>query len=512
MVGKGICMIKKWITLAVLWTGICLAVPDAVYAGGQDNLGEAAAQAGEADGGETQDKSYKAKEAGKNAQGQKIILDPLWEYNKAGKAYRLVKSKNAEGAATYFTSRDGVIQLGRLPGYYYAFNGKGDMVTGHRTVNNVRYYFTPRAKASKTDAAVAPDRTTLGMAVKDLWVRADKSWLYFNKVGQQAKGKTGLQKINGAYYHLDKNAIPSADKWIKKSNGAWWYFGKDGKYNSTKIGHRKINGSYYYLKKSGIPYKNCFRTVNNKRYYYGKTGGRASYKGWKTIDNKKYYFTGGHYLKAMPGWQKINGKWYYFGPKGKMYAKRWADLGGKRYYLKANGQMASGWSKISGTYYYFNSSGALERSTIAKKGKKYYFVTPQGTKGADILDGVGVNAAMSSGAKLQTCFNYVVRNCRYANGQTWPPRGWEPYHAYKMLTTRMGNCYDFAAAFCYLAKAVGYEGMICISGQCAAAGGGYTPHSWCELNGMVFDPEITYANGYYLFNVTYGSLPFTYIR
>lgn len=499
-------MIKKWIALAVLW-GVCLAAPTAVFAGGQDRPDGLTVRAEE-----TADRSYQAVEAGKNAQGQKIILDPLWEYNKASKTYRLVKSKNAVGAATYFTIKDGVLQLGKRPGCYYAFDTRGDMITTYRVVNGVRYHFTPKAKAARTTASVAPARTTLGMAMKNCWVKVDKRWFYFNNVGQQVKGKTGLQKINGAYYYLNGYSIPFADKWVKKSNGAWWYFGKNGKYNSAKIGHRKIGGSYYYLKKNGIPYKKCFKKVNGKRYYYGTTGKRAEYTGWKTVNKKKYHFSSGHYVEIKPGWQTIDGKQYYFGPKGKMYAKRWATIDGRQYYFKAGGKMAVGWAKIDGTYYYFNSSGLLDRSTIAKKGNDYYFVTPQGTKGANILDGVGVNAAMSNGTKLQTCFNYVVRNCRYAGGQVWPPRGWEPYHAYKMLTTRMGNCYDFAAAFCYLAKAVGYEGMICIAGQCASASGGFTPHSWCEFNGRVFDPEITYANGYYLFNVSYGSLPFAYIR
>ena len=507
-------MIKKWSILTVLWTAICLAAPTAVLAGGQTAPGGIVLQeeTGDIGGEETEDKSYQATEAGTNAQGQKIILDPLWEYNEAGRGYRLVKSKDPQGTPTYYTLSDGVLQLGRTAGYYYAFDAKGDMVTGSRSINGIRYYFTPREKAARTDAAVAADGTTIGMAVRSCWVKVDKSWYYFNNAGQRAVGKTGLQKISDAYYHLNSGGVPSTDKWVKKSDGAWWYFGKNGKYNSAKTGSQKIGNDHYYLKKNGIPYKKCFRTVNKRRYYYKASGKRASYTGWKTVNEKKYYFNNKHYVMVKSGWQTISGKRYYFGPKGKMYAKKWASIGGKRYYFKKNGQMAAGWTKVDKTYYYFTGAGTLDRSTIAKQGKDYYFVTPQGTRGANILNGVGVTAAMSNGAKLQTCFNYVIRNCRYAGGTVWPPQGWEPYHAYKMLTIRRGNCYDFAAAFCYLAKAVGYEGMICIRGQCASASGGLTPHSWCEYGGRVFDPEISYANGYYLFNVSYGSLPFAYVR
>lgn len=524
-------MREKWIAWVVL-CGLCLAVPTAVSAKGQNAL-YAEQQADEAikaveavraahmeaafAGTEETDDTDKAAEPYQavesiNAQNNKVIANPLWEYSEAGKTYRLVKIRTAEGQTAYYTLQDGVLQLGSEPGYYYLFDAQGDMVTDTMVVDGVRYYFTPRSQAVRDTGSVTPDQTTVGMAMRDCWVKIDSSWCWFNSTGQQELAKIGLQKINGSYYYLNKSSIPYTNQWIWQGNGAWWYFGKDGKYNSSLVNSRKINGAYYYLDKKGIPYKNCFKTVNKKKYYYGASGKRAGYTGWKSIGKIQYYFNQKHYVVKKTGWQTIHGKSYYFSKKGVMYAKRWAKISGKQYYFKANGRMAASWTKINGTYYCFTKSGTLDRSTIAKQGENYYFVTAQGTRGSNILNGVGVTGAMASSAKLRTCFNYVVNNCRYMGGPVWPARGWEPYHAYKMLTTKRGNCYDFAAAFCYLAKAVGYEGMICISGQCASASGGYTPHSWCEYGGVVYDPEISYANGLYLFGVSYGNLPFEYIR
>ncbi len=534
-------MIKKWIACLALYGMCSIAAPALALAESQNDAHlleiQAAADAG---GGETQEPDnpgssdnpenpddpgkpdepvkpdpdrliYQAKE-GKNAQGLTIIENPLWETDKAKKTYRLLKTKTARGEITYYKSTDGVVQLGVKDGAYYLFDKNGNIRTGSLVVDKARYYFTPKSKSVKAKAAYTPNGSNWGRAVKNAWRKVGRSWYYFNSIGRHARSKKGLQKINGAYYYLDSRFVPCASKWVKQKNGAWQYFNKNGKYNSKRIGSQKIGGSYYFLNKKGIPYKKCFKTVKGKRYYYLSSGKRANYTGWKTINKKKCYFSEKHYLEVKPGWQLIDGKYYYFGPKGGMATKKWATIGGKRYYFRSNGQMATGWAKIGGTYYYFNGSGTLDGSAIAKQGANYYFVTPQGTRGANILDGVGVNAAMNSGTKLQVCFNYVVRNCGYMGGAVWPPRGWEPYHAYKMLTTHYGNCYDFAAAFCYLAKAVGYESMICISGQCASASGGLTPHSWCEFNGMVFDPEISYANGLYLFNVSYGNLPFAYVR
>ncbi len=491
----------------LLW-GFCLAAPAAVSAGAQNPYVEIQEEGtGQTEG----NVPYESQES-TNAQGNKVIADPLWEYQEITRTYRLVKTRTSEGQTTYYDQQDGVLQLGTVPGYYYLFDAKGDMVTGPRTVDGVGYYFTPQSRAVADKADVTPDSTTLGRAVRNSWVKIDSSWRWFNSLGRQDLSKTGLQKINGSYYYLRKSSVPYTCKWIRRNSGAWWYFGKNGKYNSNMTGSRKIGGSWYYLNRKGIPCKKCFKTVKQKKYYYGASGKRALYTGWKSIRKRKYYFSKRHYVIKKTGWQKIEGKTYYFGKKGKMYSDRWAKIDGRQYYFKKNGKMATSWTKIKGTYYCFSASGLLNRSTIAKQNGNYYFVTPQGTRGSNILNAVGVNASMSNYTKLRTCFNYVVNNCRYAGGPVWPARGWEPYHAYKMLTTRGGNCYDFAAAFCYLAKAVGYEGMICITGQCASASGGYTPHSWCEYGGLVYDPEITRENGIYLFGVSYGNLPFGYIR
>ncbi|MCI9546791.1 MAG: hypothetical protein HFH60_08920, partial [Lachnospiraceae bacterium] len=333
-------MIKKWITYIAL-CGLCSVLAPTVA------LAESRA-------------AYQAIE-GRNAQGLTIVTNPRWEYNKVRKTYKLVKKKNASGGTAYYKLSDGALQLGIQAGCYYAFDAKGDMITGAKAINGTRYYFTPKSRAAKSAYSVAPGKTTWGMAVKNDWVKVGKSWYYFNSVGQQVPGKKGLQRIHGAYYYLDKNAVPCVSRWVKQKSGAWWYFNEKGRYDSKWIGPRKINGSNYYLNRKGIPYKKCFKTVNGKKYYYTSSGKRASYTGWKTIHQKKYYFGSGHYVILKTGWQRIQKKYYYFGKKGNMYARRWVTIGGKLYYLKANGQAATGWVEMRDTYYHFTQRGVLDR-------------------------------------------------------------------------------------------------------------------------------------------------------
>lgn len=82
-------------------------------------------------------------------------------------------------------------------------------------------------------------------------------------------------------------------------------------------------------------------------------------------------------------------------------------------------------------------------------------------------------------------FSYLRRNAYYF-GQT----GWEIEDAKKMITTKRGNCYSYAAVFWALGRGLGYE-TIGISGTMTKTD---QPHSWVEIffDGVpyVFDPEM----------------------
>ena len=94
---------------------------------------------------------------------------------------------------------------------------------------------------------------------------------------------------------------------------------------------------------------------------------------------------------------------------------------------------------------------------------------------------------------LYEMFRYVRDNCFYLRrdfhqcGET----GWDVEAAVTMLTKGRGNCYNYAAAFCHLARGLGYNATA-IAGTV-----GENPaeaHGWVEieLDGEIFycDPEI----------------------
>jgi hypothetical protein len=78
---------------------------------------------------------------------------------------------------------------------------------------------------------------------------------------------------------------------------------------------------------------------------------------------------------------------------------------------------------------------------------------------------------------------------RYVDNPAFGANGWEIENATVMFTTGRGNCYNYAAAFWALARALGYDARA-VSGTCT---GTHQPHGWCfiEFDGKdyIFDCE-----------------------
>ena len=113
--------------------------------------------------------------------------------------------------------------------------------------------------------------------------------------------------------------------------------------------------------------------------------------------------------------------------------------------------------------------------------------------------------SMSDEEKLHALFLYVctdnfhyLRRNSYALGET----GWENAEAKTMLTEKKGNCYNFAATFCLLARCIGYD-AVAYSGTIYGQQEDWQPvppdrpHGWVEINidgvDYIFDPDMQYT-------------------
>jgi hypothetical protein len=119
----------------------------------------------------------------------------------------------------------------------------------------------------------------------------------------------------------------------------------------------------------------------------------------------------------------------------------------------------------------------------------------------------------SDGDTLKKSFDYAS-SFRYISGSTYPSGEWSIPFAAEMYRNGGGNCYRYAALFCWLARANGYDARA-VSGEVPRSGGGWTAHGWVEvtINGQVYvcDPDGQHELPHYSWYLrTYSNAPFTY--
>lgn len=242
----------------------------------------------------------------------------------------------------------------------------------------------------------------------------------------------------------------------------------------------------------------------NGRYYYYKNGKKVK-KRWVTVKKKKYYLN--KEGAAAVGVCKIGKGTYLFNEKGQLQSSKKlksVSLADKNYCVNKEGRIQTGWQVIGEKLYYFDKktgemtvSKKIDGITLTAKGhaKTKDKSTKLKVLTINIISKI-TNDKMSKAQKLRACYNYVVK----ANGYvTWRSfnnyKGWEADYAYEFLKTKRGNCYNFAAAFGYLAKEAGYKVYVIrgrVPGSRDGAADGYTRHSWVMINKLHYDPEAEY--------------------
>lgn len=112
---------------------------------------------------------------------------------------------------------------------------------------------------------------------------------------------------------------------------------------------------------------------------------RKMKNGWIKENGSWYFYKNG---KKLTGWLEDNG-WYFLGNDGAMVSSNMVNDKGNRYYMKANGLMASNeWVKFKNGYRYFGKSGKMAKGWLKWKSNFYY------------LD---KNGYMVTGSKKLTC-------------------------------------------------------------------------------------------------------------
>ncbi|MDO5423141.1 MAG: transglutaminase domain-containing protein [Eubacteriales bacterium] len=301
-------------------------------------------------------------------------------------------------------------------------------------------------------------------AVKDGWKRTAGNVYYYKK----GKAVKGFVRIDGKTYYFDKKGRRVGNAWIRK------------------------NGNVYRTNKKGVVLKKCFVTVNGKTYYMKWNGVRKT------------------------GWGNFKGGRAYFGTNGVM-RKGVQKIGSKYYFFSDSGYLLTGYQTKGNTTYYVNSKGQIVKSLTIENGQ----ATGHDSKGkalstadtarfeaevhARAIVAQITNDGMTEAQKLRACFDWVMKK-PYATIRTFSNfDGWPAVYANDHFVKGRGNCQSDAAAFAYLAKALGYtEVYVCVDSD----GTGGAGHSWAEIQGLVYDPLFAEAKS---FEGNYGVRYGTYI-
>ena len=442
-----------------------------------------------------------------------IQLNGTWYYLQPGTG-KMQTGWYQVGSTWYYSDGSGAMYEGGwhlIGGSWYYMNGSGAMLTGWQYLNGSWYYLKSGGQ----------------MAVG--WEMVDGIWYYMNGSGQMLTGwqligntwyymdgsghmLTGWQNLGGTWYYL-KDSGAMATGW-QLVDGTWYYMNGSGAMYGG--GWHLIGGSWYYMNGSGAMQTGWIR-LGSTWYYLKDSGAMAT--GWQQVKGTWYYLDGSGAM--LTGWQQIGGTWYYMNGSGAMLTG-WQQIGGSWYYLTGSGAMATGWLQLGDDWYYLGSDGAM----YANRWYGNYYLTADGTWDPDregdqldtllqqVIDQV-TTQAMSQEGKLRACYDYVVNTFSYERKYNFSnAAGWQRQYALEMLTKGRGNCYNFAATFGCLAEKLGYSNVRTIAGMTGKAGGGWTPHSWVEIdmNGTtyIFDPEMEHANGYDLWKKTYATSPLRY--
>lgn len=253
-----------------------------------------------------------------------------------------------------------------------------------------------------------------------------------------------------------------------------------------------------------------------------------------TENGIQWQYSDGSFLKN--DWLRMGGMSFHFDSEGNLQTGM-VTIGNKTYFFDANGTMVTDAFRTLGEdMYYFTSDGSMAKNTTVDGrtlGEDGRVVAENADAAADtqtdaqpsdirgdrtaifntcnaIIAGV-TTPEMSDEEKLRACYNWVMDYTSYKRTYETPEGDWTADYAMDVYTTGKGNCYRYAAAFAYLAKALGFEAKI-DTGKIQAARGGVTPHGWAEVKvgdtWYLFDPDMEdakHVRSYY--KLTYAEYP-----
>lgn len=222
------------------------------------------------------------------------------------------------------------------------------------------------------------------------------------------------------------------------------------------------------------------------------TGEKQVKKGWQVNKNgKRSYYVKGKPVKNKV--KKIKNYRYYFNKKGHVVEGKTVKFNKKTYYLSNKGHVRA--FKKKGKYYFPDSTKMTKAQSEDWKARL----------NAEKIAEEITNDSMTKKEKLRKCFDWVMAKPYITYRKFSPTAYWPATYANDHFTRAGGDCHADAAAFAYLAAAIGYKNVYVCNDATGTRDQG---HAWTEINGKVYDPLFAQAKS---FSKNYGVSYGTYI-
>lgn len=218
-------------------------------------------------------------------------------------------------------------------------------------------------------------------------VRCGKKYYYKVRAYKTFSG----ERIYSDYSTVQVVVIDIPIKGWQKINNVWYYYNSNGELQTSKW--IKSGAKWYYVDQTGAMQTSKWVKISAKYYYFDKSGVLQTSK-WigsryyvkadgsmatsEIVDNGRYYVDGKGIWVKDTKWLKLSGKWYYL-KTGTVQTSKWLKIGNKSYYFDKKGVMqTSRWIKTNGKWYYVNANGIMQVSKWLKIGSKWYYVNADG--------------------------------------------------------------------------------------------------------------------------------------
>lgn len=252
-------------------------------------------------------------------------------------------------------------------------------------------------------------------------------------------------------------------------------------------------------------YRNFFSKKGNAAMsVYRQPDSETLRNGWSEREGKLLYYQNG---KRVMGFQKLDHTGtYYFNKNGILQVSSWIKKNGKKYRANYRGTLIKGKNcTIDKNVYYFNTLGELQG--YKAKGSYYNANDKQMSQSEQIVFKADIttlkrakkivaqitNDTMSKQEKLKKCFDWVISK-PYATRRAFNnAKGWPAEYANDHFVSGRGNCFSDAAAFAYMAKALGYTDVyLCVDTNYDWA----NAHGWAQIGGLAYDPLFAESKNY----------------